>query len=137
MSAVILYVEDNADNRLLVRRVLMAEGFTVVEACNAGQARQALETQMPDLILMDINMPDTDGYTLTAQLKALPGLRNIPIIAVTANALKGDKERSLAAGCDGYIEKPIDIDTLADNVHRLIARAQRGPQMQTRKQAET
>lgn len=120
MSATILYVEDNPDNRLLVRRVLMAEGFAVVEACNAAQARQVLESQHPDLILMDINMPDTDGYTLTSQLKALPGVKRIPIIAVTANALKGDRERSLAAGCDGYIEKPIDIDTLGSQVKRFI-----------------
>jgi len=120
MSATILYVEDIPDNRLLVRRVLMAEGFAVIEACDAAQARQALENHRPDLILMDINMRDTDGYTLTAQLKTMPGMHNIPIIAVTANALKGDRERSLAAGCDGYIEKPIDIDTLAPQVQRFI-----------------
>jgi two-component system cell cycle response regulator DivK len=101
----------------------MAEGFAVIEAGNAVQARRVLESQLPDLILMDINMPDTDGYTLTAQLKTMPGVKNIPIIAVTANALKGDRERSLAAGCDGYIEKPIDIDTLAGQIQRFIGTA--------------
>jgi two-component system, cell cycle response regulator DivK len=135
MSITVLYVEDNPDNRLLVRRVLMADGFNVMEACNAGQALQALGEVLPDIILMDINMPDTDGYTLTARLKALPGVQKIPIIAVTANALKGDKERSLAAGCDGYIEKPIDIDTLSENVQRFIADAQRKARSRAEKQA--
>jgi two-component system cell cycle response regulator DivK len=116
MNATILYVEDNADNRLLVRRILGADGFDVVEASSAAQAWKVLENQTPDLILMDINMPDTDGYTLTAQIKALPRLQSVPIIAMTANALKGDREKSLSAGCDGYIEKPIDIDSLTRQI---------------------
>ena len=117
----ILYVEDNPDNRLLVRRVLMAEGYTVVEASNARQALEVLIQQPPDLILMDINMPDIDGYTLTARLKALPSMQQVPIIAMTANALKGDRERSLNAGCDGYIQKPIDVDSLPAQIRRFLA----------------
>lgn len=121
MTPTVLYVEDNADNRLLVRRILTADGFNVHEAACAIQAWKVLETCTPDLILMDINMPDVDGYTLTAQLKSEVRLRGVPIIALTANALKGDRERSLQAGCDGYIEKPIDIDRLSQQIHRFIA----------------
>jgi len=118
----ILYVEDNTDNRLLVRRILMAEGFNVIEAENATQALQILEDQIPDLILMDINMPDIDGYTLTTRLKAQPHLHRVPIIAVTANVMRGDRERSLEAGCDGYIQKPIDVDTISQQINRFLKR---------------
>jgi two-component system cell cycle response regulator DivK len=124
MSATILYVEDNADNRLLVRRILGADGYTVLEASCASQAWKVLDGQTPDLILMDINMPDVDGYTLTDQIKTDARFQAVPIIAMTANALKGDRERSLEAGCDGYIEKPIDIDLLSRQIECFLARRQ-------------
>lgn len=120
-QAVILYVEDNPDNRMLVRRILMAYDFTVLEAGTAAQALEVVQEQVPDLILMDINMPDIDGYTLTSQLKEVPALSNVPIIAVTANVMKGDRERSLEAGCDGYIQKPIDVDTLPTQIRRFLS----------------
>jgi len=120
-NATILYVEDNADNRLLIRRILQAEGFNMLEAPNAAVALQVVQTQPPDLILMDISMPDMDGYTLTARLKAMPDLKNVPVIALTANVMRGDRERSLEAGCDGYIQKPIDIDNLVFQVNRFLA----------------
>jgi len=120
--ATILYVEDNPENRMLIRRVLNAEGYTVSEAESAIQAIKVMHEQLPDLILMDINMPDIDGYTLTAHLKAQSNLKQIPIIAMTANALKGDRERSLAAGCDGYIEKPVNVDTLTDQIGHFLQR---------------
>lgn len=118
----ILYVEDNRDNRTLIRRILMVEGFSVIEAENATRALQILETQSPDLILMDINMPDIDGYTLTGRLKARPRLQSVPIIALTANVMRGDRERTLEAGCDGYIQKPIDVDTLPQQIRRFLKR---------------
>lgn len=120
----ILYVEDNPDNRNLVRRVLMAEGYTVVEAINAEQAMSKLEESAETfgLILMDINMPDMDGYTLTAKIKGVNRFSKIPIVAMTANVMRGDREKSLEAGCDGYIQKPIDIDILAQQVERFIIR---------------
>lgn len=118
----ILYVEDNSDNRMLIRRVLSAEGYTVHEAPNAAEALNILKGLQPDLILMDINMPDMDGYTLTAHIRALPNLGLIPIVALTANVMKGDRERSLEAGCDGYIQKPVDIDTLTQQVERFLKR---------------
>jgi two-component system cell cycle response regulator DivK len=119
----ILYVEDNPDNRSLIRRVLEAENYAVVEAINAKQALEKLETSSIDLVLMDINMPDMDGYTLTAKIKAINKYSKIPIIAVTANVMRGDREKSLGAGCDGYIQKPIDIDTLSQQIERFIIRS--------------
>ncbi|MCK4977948.1 MAG: response regulator [Anaerolineales bacterium] len=115
-SATILYIEDNPDNRLLVRRILQAEDYTVLDADNANQALEILQGQRPDLILMDINLPEIDGYALTTQLKDQPGMRDIPIIALTANVMKGDRERTMEAGCDGYIQKPVDVDKLPHQI---------------------
>jgi len=116
----ILHIEDNSDNRLLIRRILQFEGYHVLEAEDAKSAMSLLAVYRPDLILMDINMPDEDGYTLTQKLKSIPALTHVPILAITANALKGDKEKSLQAGCDGYIEKPIDIDTFLQQLSYFL-----------------
>ena len=116
----ILYVEDNLANRILIRRILMAEGYTVLEAENAAQAMDLVESGPPDLILMDINMPEMDGYTLTARLKKLPRMDSIPIIALTANVMKGDREKTIEAGCDGYIQKPVDVDLLPKQINRYL-----------------
>jgi two-component system cell cycle response regulator DivK len=93
----------------------------VIEAETASQALNVLTTARPKLILMDINMPDMDGYTLTGKLKANPDTANIPVIAITANVMRGDRERTLQAGCDGYIEKPIDVDRFLDQVASFLA----------------
>jgi two-component system cell cycle response regulator DivK len=116
----ILHIEDNPDNRLLVRRLLHSASFQVLEATNAYEAIMILRRYRPDLILMDINMPRVDGYTLTSKFKTVGSLQKIPIIAITANAMKGDREKSLLAGCDGYVEKPIDVDRLLGQIHRFI-----------------
>ncbi|MEN6572043.1 MAG: response regulator [Anaerolineaceae bacterium] len=116
----ILHIEDNSDNRLLVRRLLYSADYQVLEATNAYEAVSILHRYRPDLILMDINMPLVDGYTLTSKFKTINGLRKIPIIAITANAMRGDREKSLRAGCDGYVEKPIDIEKLLTQIHRFI-----------------
>jgi two-component system cell cycle response regulator DivK len=118
----ILYVEDTYENRILIRRILQADGHIVLEAENARHALEVLETETPDLILMDINMPDIDGYTLTAQLRTRPKLTNIPILALTANVMRGDRERTLEAGCDGYIQKPIDVDAFSELINRFLKR---------------
>lgn len=110
----ILYVEDNLENRILIKRVLEAEGYTVLEAANGREGLALAESQRPDLILMDINLPDVDGYECTRRLRSADGLSQIPILALTANVLEGDRQRALAAGCDGYIPKPIDVDELPD-----------------------
>ncbi len=116
----IFYIEDNVDNRTLIRRILSAEGYQVAEAGNAREALEALKNLHPDMILMDINMPEVDGYTLTAQIRMMPGFEGVPIVALTANVMRGDRERSLEAGCDGYIQKPIDIDLLPQQVERYL-----------------
>jgi len=121
-KSIILYVEDNFDNRVLIRRVLEAEGYEMAEASNAEDALRKIQSVRPNLILMDINMPGSDGYALTARIKATPGFASVPIVAVTANVMRGDREKSLEAGCDGYIQKPIDIDILSQQIERFLAR---------------
>ncbi len=121
----ILYVEDNIDNRVLVRRILEADGFRVEEASSGHEAFEKLKTITPDLILMDINLPEVDGYTLTTTLKAQL-TPNIPIIALTANVMKGDREKTLQAGCDGYIQKPIDVDALPSQVRSYLSSKTKG-----------
>lgn len=119
-SQIIFHIEDNFDNRLLIRRLLQASGYQVVEAENATVALKGLQSVRPDLILMDINMPDIDGLTLTSRIKAFPELKGVPIVAITANVMKGDRERTLEAGCDGYIEKPIDVDRFVDQIGKYL-----------------
>jgi two-component system cell cycle response regulator DivK len=118
----ILYVEDNIDNQILILRILNAEGYSVSFAENATQTLDIIAQKNFDLILMDINLPDIDGYTLTLQLREIPHYRNVPIIALTANVMKGDREKSLEAGCDGYIQKPIDVDALPDQIAIYLKR---------------
>jgi two-component system cell cycle response regulator DivK len=118
----ILYVEDNLENQILILRILNAEGYSVTFAENATQALAAVSDQNFDLILMDINLPDIDGYTLTATLRENPMLTGVPIIALTANVMRGDREKSLEAGCDGYIQKPVDVDALPNQVEMYLKR---------------
>jgi len=119
----VLYIEDNPDNRLLVQRVLMAEGYLVTVAATAAEGLNIIQSERPNVVLVDINMPEVDGYTLTAQLRKLPYMAQVPIIALTANVMKGDREKTLAAGCDGYIQKPIDIDQFPKQLARYIEEA--------------
>ena len=116
MPGRILYIEDNFDNRILIKRVLEAEGYTVIEASDGITGIDVAKITNPDLILMDINLPDLDGYECTARLRKIDGFTKIPILALTANALEGDKQKAIAAGCDGYIPKPIDVDELPNQI---------------------
>ncbi len=120
--AKVLYIDDNNDNRMLVQRVLMASDyeFEFAGADNARRGIELAEMDPPDIILMDISMPDMDGLTATARLRSMPGLQHVPIVALTANAMQGDKERTLQAGCDGYIRKPVDVDKLPEEVMYYI-----------------
>jgi len=122
MSYKILYIEDNADNRNLVRRVLLASDydFEIQLTDDANTGIEMAEINPPDLILMDLSMPNMDGLTATRKLRAIATLDHVPIVALTANVMRGDKERSLDAGCDGYIGKPIDVDKLPDEVMTYI-----------------
>ena len=120
-GSTILYIEDDFQNRVLVRRILGAYGYKVVEAESGTQGIQLAQELVPDLILMDINMPDMDGFEVTAHLRKLDTLADVPIIAMTANVMKGDREKTLEAGCDGYIQKPIDVDQLPDQVEHFLS----------------
>jgi two-component system cell cycle response regulator DivK len=121
----ILYIEDNLENRTLVKRVLEAEGYVVLEADDGPSGLRMIKEEIPALILMDINLPAIDGYEVTTQLRQMEALDNVPIVALTANVLKGDRERSLDAGCDGYIQKPIDVDLLPSQIAAFLRQAQR------------
>jgi len=105
---------------MLVKRVLEVEGYVLALAGDARSGLAEALRQPPDLILMDINMPEVDGYTLTERIKAEPSLKHIRVIALTANVMKGDRERTLAAGCDGYIQKPIDVDDLPHQIAHFL-----------------
>ena len=116
----VLVVDDNALNVELVAFVLDADGFTVASATDAGDALRQIPLFRPELILMDIQMPDVDGLELTRRLKADPATRHILIVAFTAYAMKGDEARLLAGGCDGYLSKPIDVASFATRVRHII-----------------
>jgi len=116
----ILYIEDDSNNRMLVRRILMVEDIAVDEADNAFDGIEMALDDPPDLILMDISMPEMDGLEATERIRSMPEIASIPIIALTANVMDGDREKSLNAGCDGYIGKPIDVDTFADQVLQFL-----------------
>jgi two-component system cell cycle response regulator DivK len=120
MAHRILYIEDNLDNMVLVKRILLAEGYDVLEARTAKEGIRLAEQVVPDLILMDINMPDMDGLTATSYLRELPDLFHTPIVALTANVMRGVLEQSLAAGCNGYISKPIDVDRFPDQISNFL-----------------
>jgi two-component system cell cycle response regulator DivK len=116
----ILYIEDNPENRLLVRRILEAEGYAITEATDGLAGLEMAAQMQPDLILLDINLPEIDGYDLAKRFRDTPGLQQAPILAITANVMRGDRERTLAAGCDGYIQKPIDVDRLPEQIRAAL-----------------
>jgi CheY-like chemotaxis protein len=120
----ILVVDDNATNRKLTASLLQFEGYEVLHAENADQAREVIKMNAPALILMDIQMPGMDGLTFTRHLKADQATSHIPIIAMTSFAMKGDDEKARAAGCDAYITKPIDTRKLPSQVAEFLARKQ-------------
>jgi len=123
----ILVVDDNPTNLKLVSDVLEFEGHEILKAVDAEEAQVILARTLPDLILMDIALPGMDGLTLTRQLKAEERTRGIRIVALTAFAMKGDDEKAKAAGCDGYITKPIDTRKLPEQVAALLQRNSTNP----------
>jgi CheY-like chemotaxis protein len=120
-SSLILVVDDNDAGQLLVRTVLELEGFRVDSASSSQEVLDRLNVRRPDLILMDVQLPGQDGLALTRQLNADPSTDAIPVVALTANAMAGDRERALAAGCIGYISKPIDTRILGDQVREFLS----------------
>ena len=120
--AKILLVEDNEMNRDMLSRRLERKGYTIVIAVDGGEGVERARDDNPDLILMDMSLPVLDGWEATRQLKADEATRDIPVIALTAHAMSGDKEKALAAGCDDYDTKPIELPRLLDKIDTLLAR---------------
>jgi CheY-like chemotaxis protein len=120
VNDLILIVEDNETNQLLVRAVLEMDGYRVALAGSADEAWQELRQDTPDLILMDVQLPGQDGLSLTRDLKADPITAGIPVVALTAHAMNGDRELALEAGCAGYIAKPIDTRTFAGQIRQFL-----------------
>ncbi|NWG86025.1 MAG: response regulator [Hydrogenophilaceae bacterium] len=120
MKTQILYIEDNEQNQYLVRYLLEAEGYAVTLAADGSEGIKLATEAPPDLILLDIQLPGMDGYQVARILKKIPSLATIPIVAVTSYAMVGDRERALASGCDGYIEKPVDPDNFVAQIERYL-----------------
>ncbi len=116
-----LYIEDDLANRILVQRILEAEGYCVLLAENGPEGVLLACQNHPDLILVDISMPGMDGYSVATRLRSQDWVRDVPIVALTANVMRGDRERSLQAGCSGYIQKPLDVDLLPAQVAAFLA----------------
>lgn len=116
----ILYVEDNFQNKRLIRKILTAKGFEVLEADNGESGVEMAIQEVPDLILMDISIPGIDGIEATRLIKDHSSTTHIPVVALTANAMRGDRERFLAAGCDDYLPKPISTPDLLRVIHAFL-----------------
>jgi CheY-like chemotaxis protein len=121
----ILYVEDNEDNIFMLKNRLTRAGHTVVVATDGMQGVAMASSEQPDIILMDLSLPVLDGWQATRQIKAAADTRHIPVIALTANAMAGDREKALAAGCDDYDTKPVELPRLLVKIKTLAERADR------------
>jgi len=118
----ILIAEDNAVNRELLRELLETHGHIVTEACNGEEALRLLDDSRPDILLLDLGMPVLDGYQTIRRIREKPSLAGLPVLAVTAYAMQGDKERILSSGFDGYMSKPIDPKLLYQELDRLLSK---------------
>lgn len=116
----VLYVEDNDDNIYVLKNRLTRAGFSVLVATDGAQGVAAARAEMPDLIIMDLTLPVLDGWAATRQLKAAPETKHIPVIALTAHAMSGDRERALEAGCDDFDTKPVEIPRLLEKIRALL-----------------
>lgn len=116
----ILVVDDNQDNRELVVKILKSKGYQMIEAIDGEEALEKAIAEKPDLILMDISIPKLNGYEVTRRLKSRADFKDTPIIALTAHAMKGDREKTIKAGCDGYISKPFNIHELPDQIKTYL-----------------
>ena len=118
----ILYVEDNDDNVYMLKNRLTRAGFTVIIAADGAQGIAMATSEQPDLILMDLTLPDMDGWEATRRIKADPATKHIPVVALTAHAMTGDKEKALAAGCDDFDTKPVEMSRLLSKIQTLVKR---------------
>ena len=120
MAEKILVAEDNPTNMKLITVALKKQGYTLLQAADGEEALEAAVRNAPDLIIMDMQLPKTSGWEVTRKLRQMPDFGNVPIIAVTAYAMKGDKERAIEAGCNAYLPKPIDINQLRSVVAEML-----------------
>jgi two-component system cell cycle response regulator DivK len=120
MPSRILVVEDNPDNRVLITDVLTSLDYEVIVAVDGEEGVSKATNEKPDLILMDLSLPQMDGWTATRKIKAVPDLQHIKIIALTAHAMVGDREKAIEAGCDDYVSKPIDLRELASKLAQYL-----------------
>lgn len=132
MSDLILVVEDNEANQMLVQAVLELDGYRVALAGSTDEARDHLAIATPALILMDVQLPGQDGLTFTRELKADPATKDVPIVALTAHAMQGDRDLAFDAGCTGYIAKPIDTRTFAHQVRYFLTDSTAGDRLVAR-----
>ena len=116
----ILYVEDNDDNVYVVKSRLTRAGFTILIAADGAQGVAMASTEQPDLILMDLSLPVLDGWEATRRIKAAPETKHIPVVALTAHAMAGDREKALAAGCNDFDTKPIELPRLLQKIRALL-----------------
>jgi two-component system cell cycle response regulator DivK len=123
----ILYVEDNDDNVYMLKNRLTRAGFTVLIATGGTQGVAMAGAEQPDLILMDLTLPDIDGWEATRRLKADPATKHIPVVALTANAMEGDREKALAAGCDDFDTKPVELPRLLGKIRALAPQGGSAP----------
>jgi CheY-like chemotaxis protein len=119
----ILVAEDNAVNRELLRELLEARGYAVFEACNGQEALQMIEHSLPELLLLDIGMPILDGFAVVRRIRENPRLAMLPVVAVTAYAMRGDREKILNSGFDGYLSKPLNPSALTEELNRLLTKS--------------
>ena len=127
MAKTVLCIEDNKTNMLLVSRIVEAEGYELIRAEDGPSALDRLEDLVPDIILLDVNIPGIHGLDLARMIKENARLKNVPLIATTANVLVGDKERCLEAGCDEYLPKPLDIRRLRQVMRDYANRSNSAP----------
>lgn len=121
MKKKILVVEDNEKNLYLMKFILQKAGYSVIEAVNGKEGLKKAKTELPDMILMDMQLPVMNGYEATSLIKADKKTKDITVIALTAYAMKGDREKTLQAGCDEYIEKPINPDTFVEKIQKYLS----------------
>lgn len=120
MGPTVLLIEDNEQNRYLATFLLEHHGYTVVAATDGLSGVEAARRRRPDLILLDIQLPRMDGYEVAQTIRSIESCRDVPIVAVTSYAMAGDRERTLEAGCNGYIEKPIDPGTFVEEIQAFL-----------------
>ncbi|MFZ0298506.1 MAG: response regulator [Candidatus Sulfotelmatobacter sp.] len=133
----ILVAEDNAVNRELLRELLEARGYTVFEACDGQEALRMIEETKPELLLLDIGMPVLDGFGVIRKIRENPRLAPLPVVAVTAYAMRGDRETILASGFDGYLSKPLSPSSLTEELDRLLTKSAQSEEQDQGQQSQS